>query len=175
MSNCGDTFPFINGQAAGGGGGAGGVTIPGSVFWTFANDGGPADGIITTTDATPVFRTWCTLLAPGDAVNFLGFFYGVSSTGNQGLFRQTAGGYARNGVGDNTGTPVAAVVNSGWEDIVTAPWNTFLPNPAGWGGGVNYTPGGGIIQVAFNSAVGQTVQWRCLIIATPFFGATIEV
>lgn len=155
---------------------SGGLSAPGVVFWTFANDGGPVDGIITTTDATPVFRTWATLPAIGDAVDYFFMFFGHRTNGDDCLFRQSQGGFARNAIGSNSLNPVAGVVMSGFDEtgLGTAPWNNLVANPAGWGGGVNFLPGGNIIQVAFNGAAGETVQWKCLGILIPYFGAVIS-
>lgn len=165
----------INGLS--GGGSAGGLSAPGVSFWTFASNGGPSDGIITTTDAVPVFRTWGTLPNVGSAINFFAMFYGQQTTGDRALCRWTDAGYARNGVGENALAPVAAVVTSGYDESASgmAPWNNLLANPPGWGGGATFLPGGNIIQVAFNGAAGQTIQWKCFIIAIPFNGATILV
>lgn len=176
MNCCVPGFPIVGGQPGSGGGGAA-FSLPGSTWWTFANDGGPSDGIITTTDATPVFRTWATLTAGVGAVNFQAWFYGVSSTGDECLFRQSMGGYGRNAIGALSLLPVFGVLNNGYDETGTgaAPWNNLFVNPAGWGGGVNFEPGGNILQVAFNGAAGQTVQWRCAILAAPFFGGTIQL
>lgn len=162
---------------SGGGSSSGGITAPGVVFWTFANDGGPANGIITTTDAVPVFRTWATLPNVGDAVDYFFMFFGHRDNGDDCLFRQSQGGFARNALGSNSLNPVAAVVTSGFDETGTgvAPWNNLVANPAGWGGGVNFLPGGDIIQVAFNGAAGETINWKCLGILIPYFGAVIQV
>ena len=151
------------------------MNTPGAYWWTFANDGGPADGIITTTDATPVFRTWGQLNSNVGSINFQCWFTGVSSDGSQCLFRMQQGGHGSNAVGENGLFPFAAVSNSGYDELGTgmAPWNNLVTNPAGWGGGANYAPGGGIIQTAFNGAAGRNVDWSCLILAFPFNGATI--
>lgn len=166
-----------NGRSSGGAGGGGGISAPGAFFWTFADDGGPADGIITTTDAVPVFRTWGTLPNVGAAINFFALFHGVSTDGNECLFRQQSIGYALNAIGEATLAPVAAVTQSGFDETGggTAPWNNLVNNPPGWGGGANFLPGGNIIQVAFNGAALVTVRWSVLIIALPLNGATIQV
>lgn len=181
MTDCSPCSPTLNGfpfGGGGGGGGGGGTTIPaGAVFWSFASDGGPPDGIITTTDATPFFRTWASLPVIGATVNFYGMFTGVSTDGTQCLFRMQQGGYGLDAAGDNTLYPFGAVSNSGYDELGTgmAPWNNLGPNPAGWNGGMNFTPGGNIIQVAANGAVGRTVNWSCLLIILPYNGAVIFV
>lgn len=156
-----------------GSGGGGGLTIPGMEVWTFASNGGPASATITTTDAVPVFVTWASLPAAGAAINFYAIFTGQQSTGERSLFRHTQAGYARAAAGENSIAPVAAVVTSGYEDPGGVPWNTLVANPVGWGGGVNFLPGGNIIQVAFNGAAGQTIDWKVVIFAIPYFGAVI--
>ncbi len=173
MSCC---FSNVNGLPATGGGG--GITIPGSVMWTFANDGGPADGIIVTTDATPVFRTWGNLFGASDAVNGFGCLYAQEqTTGNRAAFRFQIVGVAQNGVGVGSGEPYPFIGGSGYDESASglAPWNTGFTFPAGMAGGINYLPGGGLVQVAFNGLAGVTFHWKCWIIATPFFNATIQV
>ena len=152
----------VNNGVPGGGASIPGLTLPGSVLWTFANDGGPSDGLITTTDATPVFRTWATLSNVGDAVQAIGALYAQESNGNRALFRFQQVGIARNAVGTNEAA------------TGLAPWNTFGV-PAGMAGGFNFLPGGGLVQVAFVGLAGVTFQWKCWIIATPFWSATIQV
>lgn len=151
------------------------VEIPGSFIWTFAN-AGVERGIVTTTNAVPFFYTWATLGAVGDAVDYQGILYYHDNNGLYCLFRNQAGGFARNAVGENGLVPVAAVTQSGYDESGggTAPWNNLVNAPPGTNGGVNFAPGGGILQVAGNGAVGLTLTWRCIIIATPSNGTVIS-
>lgn len=147
--------------------GGGGAGVPGA--WTFS-DAGYADGVVTTTDATPVFVAFADLAAVGSALGFEGFLFGQRSNGEQAAFAWRVGGFARNAVGANGLAPVT-FGPSGYTDVATPPWTT--PGlPAGWGAAIDWQIGNQLGAIMVGVA-GVTIAWRALVFRFPFWGAVL--
>lgn len=109
-----------------------------------------------TVDATVQTQNVAVLAAVGAAIKFHVSLQGVQDNGQRGLVVEWIGNAARNAIGNGFGTPVA-IGPTGFTDAAAVPWTT-IGVPAGWAAVVAFV--GTTLQVQFNAAAGQNVNWQ---------------
>lgn len=149
---CGPALPQINGLTAGG---------------ASSSQVGP-DSLVTT-DASVQTLVMANFPVVGARVYYYGEFAAEQNNSNRGFRFNFWVDASRNAIGSNVLT-TGTIGPTGFTDIATAPWNT-IGVPAGWA----FNPTnlvGNQLQIQFNAAAAQTVQWMWQLTRFLLWGAT---
>lgn len=139
MSSCGPSAALVGGAPVGGG-------FPSTLI----------AGPIVTTDATVQTAVIANFPVVGGGVYYRAVLRGQQTNGQRGFRADFWCDASRNAIGTN-GLQTGNIGPTGYTDAALAPWNT-VGVPAGWAvNTLNIV--GNQIQVQWNGAAGQTVEW----------------
>jgi hypothetical protein len=114
-----------------------------------------------TTDGTAQTFNVGTLAAVGASILFDVVLMGTKTNAQEGLYARWMGQAARNATASGIGLILVAGP-TGFTDPAAAPYTAAPAVPAGWA--ANIALAGTIVQLQYNGAAGDTIDWRIVVL-----------